>query len=265
MSLSWCQKVSPTQGGDKERRESVCSTVDRGKERIDERNLVSKTHGHNKKLLDLQMSGNGINTYNTRFNHLLARSAWPHGDKGTMERYRRGLQQGITLKIYDKTPMPQTLDEWQEAAQTEVLRQAQINADLGPNPFPRREGPQNPQRPQGGGYRPRDPSLATIPMDLSMGRLGGNLSDADKKKLMDEGRCFYCKEKGHCANRCPKKPQQRPPTTQTTFPSHARVTEATNSEGTKEEVWDLRMQLQAMTTEDRGELLDSLMRDDLDF
>ena len=159
--------------------------------------------------------------------------------------------------------MPQTLDEWQEAARTEVLRQAQINADLGPNPFPRREGLRTPQRQQGGGYRPRDPSLATVPMDLSMGRLGGSLSDADKKKLMDEGRCFYCKEKGHRANRCPKKPQQRPPAVMS--PSRARVTEAPNDESTKEEVRDLRMQLQAMTTEDRGELLDSLMRDDLDF
>ena len=102
-------------------------------------------------------------------------------------------------------------------------------------------------------------------MDLSMGRLGGNLTDADKKKLMDEGRCFYCKEKGHCANRCPKKPRQRPPAAQTTFPSCARVTEATDRENAKDEVRDLRMQLQAMTTEDRGELLDSLMRDDLDF
>ena len=102
-------------------------------------------------------------------------------------------------------------------------------------------------------------------MDLSMGRLGENLTEADKKKLMDEGRCFYCKEKGHRANRCPKKPRQRPPANQTTFPSRARVAEATNEESTKEEVRDLRMQLQAMTTEDRGELLDSLMRDDLDF
>ena len=161
--------------------------------------------------------------------------------------------------------MPQTLDEWQEPARTEVLRQAQINADLGPNPFPRREGPRTPQRQQGGGYRPRDPSLATVPMDLSMGRLRGNLTDADKKKLMDEGRCFYCKEKGHCANRCPKKPQQCPSTTPATFPSRARAVEATDGEGTKEEVRDLRMQLQAMTTKDRGELLDSLMRDDLDF
>ena len=100
-------------------------------------------------------------------------------------------------------------------------------------------------------------------MDLSMGRLGGNLSDANKKKLMDEGRCFYCREKGHCANQCPKKPRQRPPTT--TLLSRARVTETTDGENAKDEVRDLRMQLQAMTTEDRGELLDSLMRDDLDF
>ena len=43
------------------------------------------------------------------------------------------------------------------------------------------------------------------------------------------------------------------------------MTEATDNENTKEDVQDLRMQLQAMTTEDRGELLNSLMRDDLDF
>ena len=102
-------------------------------------------------------------------------------------------------------------------------------------------------------------------MDLSMGRLGGSLSNADKKKLMDEGQCFYCKEKGHRANRCPKKPRQQPPTTRPSPPSHARVTEATDNERVKEEVRDLRMQLQAMTTKDRGELLDSLMHDDLDF
>ena len=47
--------------------------------------------------------------------------------------------------------------------------------------------------------------------------------------------------------------------------SRARVTKATDNKSTKEEVRDLRMQLQAMTTEDRGELLDSLMHDDLDF
>ena len=98
------------------------------------------------------MAGNDIDTYNTKFNHLLACSGWLRGDKGIIECYRRGLQRGIALKIYDKNPMPQSLDEWQEAARTEVLQQAQINMDLGLNPFPRRDGPRNPQQPQGGGY-----------------------------------------------------------------------------------------------------------------
>ena len=221
------------------------------------------------KLLDLHMAGNNIDTYNTRFNHLLTWSGWPQGDKGTIEQYHCSLRQGITLKIYDKNPMPQSLDEWQEAARTEVLQQAQITADLGLNPFPRRDRLQGPQWPQGGGsYHPRDPSLATVPMDLSIGQLGGNLSDTDKKKLMDEGRCFYCKEKGHCANKCPKKPQQLCPVNwPTPHPSQNHATEITSEENTESQpsVCDLCMQLQAMTTEDRGELLNLLMHDDLDF
>ena len=88
------------------------------------------------KLLELRMMGNNIDTYNTKFNHLLTQSRWPRGDKGTIEHYCCSLWQDITLKIYDKNPMPQFLDEWQEAARIEVLRQAQINVDLGPNPFP---------------------------------------------------------------------------------------------------------------------------------
>ena len=102
-------------------------------------------------------------------------------------------------------------------------------------------------------------------MDLSIGWLGGNLSKADKKKLMDEGRCFYCKEKGHHTNRCPKKPRQQPSTSRPNPPSHTCVTEVADDENTKPDVHDLRMQLQAMTTEDRGDLLDSLMCNDLDF
>jgi hypothetical protein len=105
-------------------------------------------------------------------------------------------------------------------------------------------------------------------MDLSMGRLGGNLSNTDKKKLMDEGHCFYCKEKGHQANRCPKKSQQQHPINRSTpRPSQNHITETANEENAEPQpnVHDLCMQLQAMTIEDRGELLDSLMHNDLDF
>lgn len=34
------------------------------------------------------------------------------------------------------------------------------------------------------------------------------LTDQEKKQLMQDGRCFYCKEKGHLAARCPNKNQK---------------------------------------------------------
>ena len=37
------------------------------------------------------------------------------------------------------------------------------------------------------------------------------------------------------------------------------------TEGSQQNMRDLRMQLQAMTTEDQGELLNSLMHNNLDF
>ena len=46
-SAQWCQEVSPTQDGNKGRREEVCGTVDREKGRIDEKKIVSKTYSHN--------------------------------------------------------------------------------------------------------------------------------------------------------------------------------------------------------------------------
>ena len=37
------------------------------------------------KLLKLYMVENDIDTYNTKFNHLLIWLGWPRGDKGTIE------------------------------------------------------------------------------------------------------------------------------------------------------------------------------------
>jgi hypothetical protein len=44
---------------------------------------------------------------------------------------------------------------------------------------------------------------------LSTPQFSGTLTDAEKKKLMDENRCFYCKGTGHCARQCFKKQAMR--------------------------------------------------------
>ena len=46
---------------------------------------ITKEQQAYQKLLDLCMAGNNIDTYNTKFNHLLTQSGWPRGDKGTIK------------------------------------------------------------------------------------------------------------------------------------------------------------------------------------
>ena len=50
-----------------------------------------------------------------------------------------------------------------------------------------------------------------VPMDVDAARLGGPLTLEERKRLFKENRCFYCREKGHRATKCWKKPnnQQR--------------------------------------------------------
>ena len=43
-------------------------------------------------------------------------------------------------------------------------------------------------------------------MDVDLTELGrGRLSEAERKKLQTEGRCFFCKAQGHMSHQCPKK------------------------------------------------------------
>ena len=42
-------------------------------------------------------------------------------------------------------------------------------------------------------------------MDVDASRMGQTHSDAKKKQLMDENKCFYCEIKGHQARICRKK------------------------------------------------------------
>ena len=54
-------------------------------------------------------------------------------------------------------------------------------------------------------------------MDVDVARLGGPLTPEERKRLMDENRCFYCRDKGHRANRCWKKPAK--PQSNNPYPS----------------------------------------------
>ena len=68
-----------------------------------------------------------------------------------------------------------------------------------------------------------------VPMDVDVARLGGPLTPEERKGLMEENRCFYCRDKGHRAARCWKKPNKQQQTSSPSYPSketnpfHARA------------------------------------------
>ena len=55
-------------------------------------------------------------------------------------------------------------------------------------------------------------------MDVDVTRLGGPLTPEERKRLMDENRCFYCRDKGHRATRCWKKPAKQQQTSLPPYP-----------------------------------------------
>ena len=126
-----------------------------------------------------------------------------------MEKFRNGLPQWLALDIMRRyVDIPATLDEWKVAVKKEILRRAQIKAELPSanngtlylgKPFQKMGQTRN--NVATGSSQPR-----YIPMDVEFARLGGPLTPEERKWLMDENRCFYCQDKGHRANRCWKKP-----------------------------------------------------------
>ena len=172
--------------------------------------------------MQLEMKGWDIDTYIATFDRLVARAGWSASDKGIMEKFRNGLARWLALDIMHKYEnIPATLDEWKNAAKKEILRRAQIKAEmplkgggtpyLG-KPFPKFSQTQN--NVATGSSQPR-----YVPMDVDVARLGTSLTPEERKRLMDEDRCFYCQDKGHHANRCWKKPAKPQQTSLISYPS----------------------------------------------
>ena len=160
-------------------------------------------------LMQLEMKGWDVDTYIATFDRLVAHAGWSASDKGIMEKFRNGLPRWLALDIMRRyVDIPATLDEWKSAVKKEILRRAQIKAELPSTnngvpyvgkPFQKMGQPRN--NVATGSSQPR-----YVPMDVNVARLGGPLTPEERKRLMDENRCFYCRDKGHRASRCWKKP-----------------------------------------------------------
>ena len=110
-------------------------------------------------------------------------------------------------------------------------------------------------------------------MDVDVARLGGPLTPEQRKQLMDENRCFYCRDKGHRANKCWKKPARRndspsyPPKETNPFRARAATMEQAPAplpvdqpETTAHE--QITASLKNLSKDDYNDLLDEMMTKD---
>ena len=177
--------------------------------------------------MQLEMKGWDVDTYIATFDRLVARAGWSASDKGIMEKFRNGLPRWLALDIMRRyVDIPATLDEWKAAVKKEILRRAQIKAELpsanNGTPYlgkPFQKMGQTRNNVTTGSSQPR-----YVPMDVDVARLGGPLTPEERKQLMDKNRCFYCRDKGHHANKCWKKPvRPQSNTPKETNPFHVRM------------------------------------------
>jgi hypothetical protein len=127
---------------------------------------------------------------------------------------------------------------------------------------------------QGGGSSSRDPNA----MDVDTISTRNPLSDEEKRCLMAEGCCFFCKQQGHMSRGCPKKPSCQNATPSSSQPSHStppplrvRTACADDEEMVvatpeqKEGVNDIVNSISHLNKGERQELIDKLFTGGKDF
>jgi hypothetical protein len=135
------------------------------------------------RLDNLRMAGDEIEIYIAKFENLVRRAECNRESRSMVDKFFRGLPADFLRSITNRV-IPDTIDEWQSAARNEVKKGALRKL-------------YNLTEPDGD----TDVSDAVQTGVIRLSRL----SEEERARLMSEGRCFECNEKGHRARDCPDK------------------------------------------------------------
>jgi len=132
------------------------------------------------RLGNLQMAGDEVEMYIATFENLTRRAECKRESGPMVHYFRQGLPTNLERSIMKRETIPDTIDEWQSAARQEEKRRrlmkvfkVELRGDNG--------------------------KVQTDVIRLS------RLSEEERARLMEEGRCFKCNGKGHRARDCPDK------------------------------------------------------------
>jgi Retrotransposon gag protein/Zinc knuckle len=241
---------------------------------------IAKKEDAYQKLKHLKMKDELVDDYIMAFNSLAAKAGWELNNASTIDAFHSGLRPGTLNVIMNRDVWPNTMAQWQQAARDEMCKYLAKKAILSFRPqignqgsfgtrnqWQRRFG----QRGQGGGSSSHDPNA----MDVDAISTRNPLSEEEKKRLMTEGRCFFCKQQGHMSRNCPKKPSHQnaspQPTCNAPPPPRVRTTHADDEETVvaapepKEGVDDVVNSIGNLNDGERQELIDKLFAGGKDF
>jgi Retrotransposon gag protein/Zinc knuckle len=235
------------------------------------------------KLKHLKMKDELVDDYITAFNSLAAKAGWELSNAGTIDTFHSRLQPGTLNAIMNRDVWPDTMPQWQQAARDEMRKYLAKKAILSFRPQMGNQGSLGTRNQwqhrfgqcgQGGGSSSHNPNA----MDVDAISTRNPLSDEEKRRLMAEGRCFFCKQQGHMSRNCPKKPSRQnvvptgsQPTQNAPPPPRAHAVHADNEETVvaapepKEGVDDVVNSIGHLNKGERQELIDKLFARGKDF
>jgi hypothetical protein len=170
-----------------------------------------------------------------------------------------------------KDKWPTTLEEWEEVARREVRRSKYIQTMLGDRKnfdmslqeakwqaalqIPKGESRKKP-------HQNNRQNHDVVPMEVDYASTQEQvphlkrLTLDERKKLIDEGRCFKCRLKGHQARQCPTKGQpSNPSTARSTETSQTKAKTLTDESPPTYDKTQIAGLIRAMSTEQRETLL----------
>jgi hypothetical protein len=153
-------------------------------------------------LQNLKMQGSDLDNYVSTFKNLAKKAKFEEDAAATIHMFATNLQRGLLNRILDRETVPTTFNGWIEAARKEQQRFSMKQTMM----QPMSKWPTTWNKPQHKTHR-RNPNDETVPMDIDVVRRA--VTEDDKKKHRDQGRCFECSRQGHMARECPNKKRQQ--------------------------------------------------------
>jgi len=192
------------------------------------------------------MMNSDIDSYIATFMKLLKMAGYLETEHGSLALFKWGLSGGLNICIINNSTTPSdTLRGWIEAVCQEQLKYLQTQE------FSNKKKPSLQALVLAKHLRVkthqniRDPNT----MDIDAGNFGRGgftpLTDKEKQKLWDTGRCFRCQKKGHISKYCPTR-QNRNAEYRRPAPTQNTCSGITEEPETKKELKDVLADVKAL-------------------